>query len=111
MCAEKGMAVKVIPLSHHHEIYCAEDIEIWEVRRHGNDNLISDSKNQCIVQTWSTEKTDIAISLDGMELNIMQAPQSGIGGILWPSSIIGTRYVCLDCNIGVDDRNCLQAYC
>lgn len=88
--------MKVIPLSEHHETYCAEDIEIWEVRRrsiHQETQSLADSKQQCVVKTWGENKLLIPILLDGIEVNIHQTPHLGIGGILWPSSIICTRHV------------------
>ncbi len=93
LCATKGLSVNLVPLSEHHETYCAEDIEIWEVRRMNSDgsSVKLDSKQRCILQTWGEQKELIPIFLDGLELQIQQTPKSGIGGILWPSSVIATR--------------------
>ncbi len=85
------MNVQVIPLSEHHPVYCAEDIEIWEVSRNVNRNVGS-SSNRCVFSTWGETKTLIPVSIDGINISIHQSPAQAIGGVLWPSSAVASRY-------------------
>jgi hypothetical protein len=94
LCELKGLRVQVIPLSEHHPVYCAEDIEIWEVSRKdsGTCSSISSSKSRCIFSTWGESKMEIPVAFDGLNLTIHQSPSQGIGGMLWPSSAVASRY-------------------
>lgn len=91
MCELKGMVAQVIPLSDHHSIYCAEDIEIWEVSRIGNNRNLNCSSNRCIFSTWGESKPIIPVTMDGVEFSIYQSPMEGIGGVLWPSTVVASR--------------------
>ena len=95
MCVERQIDVKVIPMSAHDQVYCAEDIEIWEVKRIGSFSPLSRSM-QCadnfFLENWGEQLSEITFQLNGKRHSVKQFTAIGIGGSVWPSSIIGSRY-------------------
>jgi hypothetical protein len=84
--------VNVIPLVDHHDIFCAEDIEIWQLTRQKQlETHCSASPGQCILSSWGEGCAEIPVLLDGLQLTIHQTPTQTIGGMLWPSSVVATR--------------------
>lgn len=99
--------VAVVPLSEHHPIYRAEDIEIWEVRRrqqvadHNRRNIFDDGRAKLAVHNWGEalpviEATLVTYPPDGtsvVPLRISQAASGGstVGNMLWPSSVLCSR--------------------
>ncbi len=95
MCAERQIEVKVIPMSSHDPVYCAEDIEIWEVKRIGSFSPLArsvESADHFILESWGEQLFDITFQLNGKRHSIKQSTATGIGGSVWPSSIIASRY-------------------
>ena len=92
MCALKGLTVSLIPLSSHHQSYCADDIELWEVRRQ-REGADGDEAPQegLVITTWDESSQEIPLILQGIPITLHQASKQGIGGALWPSSIIVSR--------------------
>lgn len=96
-----------MPLSEHHSVYRAEDIEIWEVRRrrqsadHSHRNVVDDGRAKLVVHNWGEAQPVIEATLvtyppDGMSvvpLRISQAASGGstVGNMLWPSSVLCSR--------------------
>lgn len=93
LCALKGLEVTVIPLSDHHPNFCADDIEMWEVTRMKENSLSSSASNQrnVVVLQWDDNSDHVPIVINGKQFNINQSSSQGIGGALWPSSIIVSR--------------------
>ncbi len=92
MCELKDMIVQVVPLANHHSVYCAEDIEIWEVFRKGSTAAPCTGCHQsCIFSSWGEEKSQILVEMDGIQILINQISSQGIGGVLWPSSAVASR--------------------
>jgi predicted nicotinamide N-methyase len=106
LCELRGLVVTVIPLSEHHSIYRAEDIELWEVRRIsplGGD--IMDNRSKLLLHCWGEDKECIRATLTTSIQDCSQLPQqiipltikqsqvsgSGIGSFLWASSVIASR--------------------
>eukprot|EP01038_Epipyxis_sp_PR26KG_P005780 gene5780-7978_t len=96
---QHNMIVNVIPLTEHHDLFSADDIEIWEVRRLGSTlleplqhgNLI---RNQLLtVDVWGDSHPFVPIHIGDLSLSIQQDITGGIGCSLWPSSIILSRYL------------------
>lgn len=97
LCGARNMKVRTVPLAEHHSRYCAEDIEIWEVLR------ISSNVTSCpwfnrteplsIIEIYSWGETfdKVNLSINASRLNIHQDSSIGIGGMLWPSSVVCSR--------------------
>jgi predicted nicotinamide N-methyase len=96
LCSLKGLQVNIIPMTEHHPNYCAEDIEIWEVLR--IDSLLSPSSDSIHSAASSSshsfqllswgEGQDIPFLLNGHRFTIKQTSSLGVGGALWPSSVV-----------------------
>lgn len=118
LCDVFGLSVSVIPLSEHHPVYRAEDIELWEVRRKAASSPSSSSVHdaaslgrrpktrELLVENWGEDKEWVNMIITGgvafelsssvrnepLPLRIWQSGgSSGIGGVLWPSSVICSR--------------------
>ena len=85
------LSVKVIPISQHHELYCAEDIEIWEVRRMSQNEPARNGDDSVQVTSWGSELAEVGISMLGTPVTLRQIPSGLIGAVLWPSSVILSR--------------------
>ena len=89
-----GMKVRVVPLSEHHACYSAEDIEIWEVTRACNAEKHSDTDsvlNRVTVSSWGNVAS-VDVSINDVAVSVRQDLGGVIGSIVWPSSVIASRY-------------------
>ncbi len=85
-----GIDVKVIPLSEHHELYCAEDIELWEVRR---SNQSPRTKDESLLRVWNWgNRLEVKVTFSGVDMVFSQSPCGVVGAVLWPASVIVGRY-------------------
>lgn len=92
------MVVKVIPLAEHDEVYSAEDIELWEVRRNSNNSNQLDivskqsSPPTLLVKNWGNVPL-VRCTIDNIDVEITQEMEHRgiIGGVLWPCSVIVSR--------------------
>lgn len=91
MAEIKGLTVQLVPFSDHHPIYSSEDIEIWIVRR--NNCAIESSKSSLPFElvSWGESLSEINAKIKGVPVTLHQVVGGGIGGILWPSSAIGSK--------------------
>lgn len=110
-----------MPLSEHHPIYRAEDIELWEVRRkksptfrvacssaselHGRYEIVDDGRAKLVMHNWGEDKECIDATLVTYPVNRSDAKQNilplhlwqssaagaSVGSILWPSSVLCSR--------------------
>lgn len=91
----KGLEVHIIPMSEHHPTYCAEDIELWEVVRVNSDisNSITSKKEipEFQLKDWGEDKIEVRFELLGREFSVKQLSSMGVGGAVWPSSVICSR--------------------
>jgi hypothetical protein len=88
----------VIPIAAHHPYYCSDEIEIWEVRAVGNNNIRNDSviPVQFGMLTWGDDLDIVEATQMGRTLTIHQQRGSvggGMGATLWPSSVVLSRFV------------------
>lgn len=82
-------------MNEHHPKYCAEDIELWEVVRSNSDlsNSIQSKKEvpDFQLKDWGEDKHDVRFALQGKEYSVKQLSSAGVGGAIWPSSVICSR--------------------
>ena len=113
LAALRGMQVRVIPLTEHHAVYSAEDIEIWEVTKcdasvatvtssaNSDRNNNSDSQGvgtSAIFYSWG-EVPIVQFNMCGVQLSLKQRLNGLISDMLWPSSALASRLVLqYDCN-------------
>ena len=90
------MKVRVVPLSDHHAIYSAEDIEIWEVTRarhveeSTNVETVVSIRDTVTVHSWGNIPF-IDVSINDVPVSVRQDLGGVIGNIVWPSSVIASR--------------------
>jgi predicted nicotinamide N-methyase len=107
LAQERGLKTKIIPISQHDHIYCADDIEIWEVKmisnnNNNNNNIVNEIVKinnieidiNSIVQILSWGEIEIvkANMKNGFIIDIKQQLDGSIGNYLWPSSVVLSRY-------------------
>jgi predicted nicotinamide N-methyase len=100
LCLLKGLKVNIVPMKEHHPKYCAEDIEIWEVLRINSPldlaqnemNQRNNQQNNYAFQLldWGEGK-DIPFQLKNSVHVLKQFSSLGVGGAIWPSSVICSR--------------------
>lgn len=96
------MNVKLVPLADHHQLFSAEDIEIWEVTRRPSKlhtQQLEPSAGDVLVRSWGPLPelgfTLRAASLSSVPLTVRvrQDIDGVIGGVLWPSAVIAARTI------------------
>lgn len=98
-----GLTVRVIPLAEHHEVYCAEDIEIWEVRTRSSSSgtdvssedrgsINSSSNNSLEVLSWGSVE-EVSFRICGRPHTLQQQCSGVIGAVVWPSAVIASRFL------------------
>jgi hypothetical protein len=103
LAALYGLQVISIPISEHHPIYCADDIEIWEVRRQStsldypcDDSTASSGVQQAAlrVMSWGAV-AEVEVHLGRPRRSVRLSQKVGLGGMigctLWISSIYITK--------------------
>ena len=104
------MKVRVIPLSEHHDSFSAEDIEIWEVTRYpsaltsmssenvsspfnssSSSSCSSSSSKELEIRSWGQVEV-VEVVLRGIPLQVKQELDGVIGSVVWPSSVIASRF-------------------
>lgn len=98
LCSLKGLEVTLIPMNEHHSTYCAEDIELWEVTRKSDpSSSVSSMSAQrkgskaFELKDWGEDKAVIHFTVHGKEYSLRQISSMGVGGAIWPSSVICSR--------------------
>ena len=110
MAALHGMQVSLIPLQEHHEDYCCDDIEIWEVTL-ATDSTSKDSvaslpitasatgsAYQLKILSWGEGLSSIRVQIctnnkPALDLLIHQTPGSVVGCYVWTSAVVTSRYL------------------
>jgi predicted nicotinamide N-methyase len=102
LCIKHGLKKTLVPLSEHHPTYSCEDIEIWEVRcmTDGEREAAQSSESMRALQhksvlqmrSWGS-LPEVTAEMDGTPFTIQQKIDGSIGCILWPSSVVMSRYV------------------
>jgi hypothetical protein len=120
-----------VPIEEHHEYYCSDEIEIWEVttlqfrsdksslihaqRIHRHASQIGSSsltmlnwggveEVRAIMRLSSNNDITESDRNDPIELCIKQDIHVGIGNYLWPSSVVLSRCVGLSKDIKIFDN-------
>jgi hypothetical protein len=88
--------VKVVPLSEHDSDYCADDIEIWEVKRIDGSYDSEKVENVLCMKSWGDIPVVEANFFGSNNLKISQSVSGTIGCILWPSSVVLSRFFLFD---------------
>lgn len=92
LCSLKGLQVHLIPMNEHHPTFCAEDIELWEVTRlNSNLPLAQRSQQAFELKDWGEDHPIIRFAVQGKEYSVKQISSMGVGGAIWPSSVICSR--------------------
>lgn len=95
LAAEFNLKVEVVPLAKHHPDFCADDIEIWKVRRGSSPSSELGDEQQpspgveCAI--WGENQPFAQLSVQGRPITIQQNSETGIGGVLWPSSVVACK--------------------
>jgi SAM-dependent methyltransferase len=89
----RGLRVRVVPLDQHDDLFSAEDIEIWEVSRAGCARDTERDEQVLSVLTWGSSLPEVRLVLGGIDLTVKQDVVGAIGSVLWPSSVIASRFL------------------
>ena len=98
----------MIPLGEHHDSFSAEDIEIWEVTRYpsaltsmssenvsspfnSSSSSSSSSGKELEIRSWGQVEV-VEVVLRGIPLQVKQELDGVIGSVVWPSSVIASRF-------------------
>lgn len=86
----------MIPLSDHHPLFCAEDVELWEViraaRDSSSDSTAGDLPPKLLsITTWGDSLREAEAVLQGRRVRFVQDPCGAIGAVLWPASVVLAR--------------------
>lgn len=87
----KGLNVDLIPLEEHHQDYCSDEIEIFEVRRLTNLTF-SCNLNPIILEKWSPSSSSLNLLIQDKVSHIDQLEKFN-GGSITPSSLILSRFL------------------
>lgn len=92
-----GLTKRVIPTEDQDSVYCADDIELWEVRC--TDSVSLDDcrghERECLVTQWNEDA--VVLRIRNASLTLQQRQNQGIGCALWASSIVMVRYIVHRC--------------
>lgn len=84
----------MVPLSDHHPLFCAEDVELWEVTRAARDSGDSTADGpppKLCLETWGDSLEEVKVVLQGRPVRFVQDPRGAIGAVLWPASVVLAR--------------------
>jgi hypothetical protein len=103
LAALYGLQVISIPISEHHPVYCADDIEIWEVRKQATSLSCLDKDSASSagvthealrVMSWGAV-AEVEVMLGRPRRTVRLSQEVGLGGMigctLWISSIYITK--------------------
>jgi predicted nicotinamide N-methyase len=97
-----GLRVSIIPLAEHHEEYCCDDIEIWEVTRVDADDGVSssqfDTSGEILeVVTFGDSRMEVEVQIRSARaektFKIFQEPSTVVGCYVWPSAVAVSRFL------------------
>lgn len=101
MASVYGFSVHRIPWEEHHPQYQCDDIELWRVRRTRSLPRTAESRpNGLRIHKFGSELPLIELSLDlsaeSYSLCLRQEPEGALGGYVWPSAVVLSRYLVSD---------------
>jgi len=95
LCSIYGLKVKVIPLSHHHEDYNCDEIELWEITMNNEKNSKEEEEEEEVellqILEWGNHDY-INIKIFNKLIHIKQNT-SDVMGTLWASSVVLSRWI------------------
>lgn len=106
LAVKYGLKVDVIPPSEHHDVYSAEDIELWKVTKnvHNPEKALKPLKHEknpssshndmsLVMETWG-DLDEISVKIAGIPVRVKQQRDlGGVGCVLWPTSVIISRFL------------------